>query len=46
MHWVHGVIEHNSGKIEAPIGRDPKDRQKMCVTDQNAKESSDELPGR
>ena len=36
---VHGVIEHNSGKIEAPIGRDPKDRQKMCVTDQNAKEA-------
>lgn len=36
---VHGVINHNYGKIEAPIGRDPKDRQKMCVTDLNAKEA-------
>lgn len=34
---VHGVIEHNYGKIDAPIGRDPNDRQCMKVTDQNAK---------
>ena len=25
--------------IDAPIGRDPKDRQKMTVTDKNAKEA-------
>lgn len=36
---VHGVIEHNYGKIDAPIGRDPKDRQAMKVTDINAKEA-------
>lgn len=36
---VHGVITHNAGKIEAPIGRDPKDRQKMAVTPINAKEA-------
>lgn len=34
---VHGVIEHDHGTIDAPIGRDPKDRQKMTVTDQNAR---------
>lgn len=34
---VHGVITHNAGKIEAPIGRDPKDRQKMMVTPINSK---------
>lgn len=29
---VDGVIPHNLGKITAPIGRDPKNRQKMaCV---------------
>ena len=36
---VHGVIPHQLGKIEAPIGRDPKDRQKMTVTSMNAKEA-------
>lgn len=30
---VHGVIPHDFGTIEAPIGRDPKDRQKMTVVD-------------
>lgn len=34
---VHGVITHNYGKIDAPIGRDPNDRQAMKVTDINAK---------
>ncbi len=35
---VEGVISHNLGKINAPIGRDPKNRQKMkCV--ENGKES-------
>ncbi len=30
---VDGVIPHNIGKITAPIGRDPKNRQKMAVVD-------------
>lgn len=36
---VHGVIPHEHGTIDAPIARDPKDRQKMCVTDQHAKDA-------
>lgn len=36
---VHGLIPHEYGRIEAPIGRDPKDRQKMTCTDKNAKEA-------
>ena len=36
---VHGAINHNYGKIDAPIGRDPNDRQAMKVTDVNAKEA-------
>ncbi|KIL44816.1 RluA family pseudouridine synthase [Jeotgalibacillus soli] len=28
---VHGIIPHEYGTIDAPIGRDPKDRQKMTV---------------
>jgi 23S rRNA pseudouridine1911/1915/1917 synthase len=34
---VHGVIPHDYGTIEAPIGRDKKDRQSMTVTDENSK---------
>ncbi len=34
---VDGLIKHDTGTIDAPIGRDPKDRQKMTVTDINAK---------
>ncbi|MBM7598667.1 23S rRNA pseudouridine1911/1915/1917 synthase [Virgibacillus halotolerans] len=30
---VHGEISHEVGLIDAPIGRDPKDRQKMAVVD-------------
>lgn len=30
---VHGHIPHSSGKIDAPIGRDEHDRQKMTVTE-------------
>ncbi|MCD8027192.1 MAG: RluA family pseudouridine synthase [Erysipelotrichaceae bacterium] len=36
---VHGVIPHDYGRIEAPIGRDPQDRQKMTCTDKNSKEA-------
>lgn len=28
---VHGVLPHEHGTIDAPIGRDPKDRQKFTV---------------
>lgn len=34
---VHGVIPHDYGTIDAPIGRDSKDRQKMTVTQHNSK---------
>lgn len=34
---VHGVIKHDVGTIDAPIGRDKKDRQSMAVTDENSK---------
>ncbi|MBD3106801.1 RluA family pseudouridine synthase [Bacillus sp. AGMB 02131] len=29
---VHGVIQHSHGTIDAPIGRDKKDRQSQAVT--------------
>ena len=28
---VHGVIEDDEGTIDAPIGRNPQDRKKMCI---------------
>ncbi|MDD3341118.1 MAG: RluA family pseudouridine synthase [Bacilli bacterium] len=31
MALVHGVIVHDTGTIDAPIGRDEKDRKKMSV---------------
>lgn len=34
---VHGVMPHDHGTIDAPIGRDEKDRQKMAVTAHNSK---------
>ncbi len=36
---VQGRINHDTGTIDAPIGRDPFDRKKMCVTDENSKEA-------
>jgi len=36
---VWGVIPHDTGTIDAPIGRDKNDRQKMTVTDVNSKEA-------
>ncbi|MGK7378475.1 RluA family pseudouridine synthase [Planococcus sp. 1R117A] len=33
MALVHGHIPHDKGTIDAPIGRDVKDRQKMAVID-------------
>jgi 23S rRNA pseudouridine1911/1915/1917 synthase len=31
---VHGVIAEPAGRVEAPIGRDPRDRQRMAVVDE------------
>lgn len=36
---VHGVITHEFGTIDAPIGRDVKDRQKMSVTATNSRDA-------
>lgn len=36
---VHGIIDANKGKIEAPIGRSIQDRKKMAVTDINSKKA-------
>ena len=34
---VDGVIKHDTGEVDAPIGRDLNNRQKMAVTDINSK---------
>lgn len=34
---VHGIIPHEMGTIDAPIGRDPKNRQQMAVVFENSK---------
>ncbi len=34
---VHGNIKQDTGTVEAPIGRNPKDRKKMAVTLKNSK---------
>ena len=36
---VCGNFNHETGTIDAPIGRDPKDRQKMTVTSINSKDA-------
>lgn len=36
---VHGVIKNKEGIINAPIGRDPRDRKKMTVINTNSKEA-------
>ena len=36
---VNGVIKHDTGDIDAPIGRDKNDRKKMAVTSINSKEA-------
>ena len=36
---VWGVVNTDTGTIDAPIGRDPHDRKKMTVTDVNAKDA-------
>lgn len=34
---ICGHLKDQEGTVNAPIGRNPKDRKKMCVTTQNAK---------
>ncbi|MBQ1313573.1 MAG: RluA family pseudouridine synthase, partial [Clostridia bacterium] len=36
---VHGNFKEDSGTIDAPIGRNPKDRKKMAVTTQHSREA-------
>ena len=36
---VMGNITHDSGMIDAPIGRDSRDRQKMTVTDKGSRDA-------
>ena len=36
---VDGIIPHATGTIDAPIGRDPSNREKMKVTDENSKKA-------
>ena len=34
---IHGHLKETEGLVDAPIGRSPTDRKKMCVTKQNSK---------
>ncbi len=36
---VCGSLKEDSGTVDAPIGRHPTDRKRMCVTSRNAKEA-------
>jgi 23S rRNA pseudouridine1911/1915/1917 synthase len=36
---VHGRVKEKAGEIDVPIGRDPKDRQKMAVVQKNGKQA-------
>ena len=36
---VCGNLKEDSGTVNAPIGRHPSDRKKMCVTERNSKEA-------
>lgn len=36
---VCGRMKQESGTVHAPIGRDPRDRQRMCVITRNAKDA-------
>ncbi len=37
---VHGNLKEDTGTISAPIGRNPKDRKKMAVTDKNSRDAT------
>ena len=34
---VHGNFRQDEGTVDAPIGRHPTDRKKMCITDKNSR---------
>lgn len=34
---VHGTFKNDAGVVDAPIGRDPKNRQRMAVTEKNSR---------
>ena len=36
---VCGSLKEDSGTVDAPIGRHPSDRKKMCVTERNSKDA-------
>ncbi|MHB1042554.1 MAG: RluA family pseudouridine synthase [Eubacteriales bacterium] len=36
---AHGRIKEDAGTVDAPIGRDPRNRQKMAVVQRNAREA-------
>lgn len=36
---VHGQLEHQQGTVDAPIGRDTKDRKMYTVTNKNSKQA-------
>ncbi|PYZ97947.1 RluA family pseudouridine synthase [Alteribacter lacisalsi] len=36
---VHGLISHDTGTIDAPIGRDTDERQNMTVTERNSRDA-------
>lgn len=37
---LHGNLREESGRVDAPLGRHPTDRKRMCVTDKNARAAS------
>ncbi|MBR2760630.1 MAG: RluA family pseudouridine synthase [Solobacterium sp.] len=36
---VDGIVDHEEGVVDAPIGRDRRDRKRMAVTETNSKEA-------
>lgn len=34
---VHGNIKNDTGTVDKPLGRNPSDRKKMCITDKNSR---------
>ena len=40
---VHHPFQHQSALVDGPIGRDPRNRQRMSVTDKNSKEARTHL---
>ncbi len=36
---VCGIVKEDSGTVDAPIGRHPSDRKKMCVTQRNSRDA-------